>query len=61
MVFIEMFLCFVLQMMYLIFLMAYSYMILFEFRPEMRILEMIVLIWMGTFLIEEVREVRAVL
>ena len=44
-------------MMYLLFLGTYSYMILFEFRPEIRPLEIVVLLWMGTFIIEELREV----
>ena len=49
-----------LQIMYFVFLFLYSWMILFEFRPAIRPLEYIVLLWMCTFLLEELREVRQV-
>ena len=49
-----------LQCMYLAFLLLYSYVILFDFRPTMRWTESVMIGWMLTMLLEEIREVPAI-
>lgn len=44
--------------MYIVFLCLYSYMILFDFKPQITVLEIVLMGWIGTLLCEEIREVR---
>ena len=41
----------------MVFLAYYSYVILFAFRPTITVAEWIVIVWIGTLLVEEIREV----
>ena len=43
--------------MYFVFLAYYSYVILFAFRPTITVAEWIVIVWIATMLVEEVRQV----
>jgi len=48
---------FLFQLMYFVFLAYYSYVILFAFRPTITVAEWIVIVWIATMLVEEVRQV----
>jgi hypothetical protein len=45
------------QMMYVVFVVLYCYMLLFSFQLSITTIEWVVLAWMATLLVEEIREV----
>ncbi len=47
------------QIFYICFLLLYSYVILFDFHLSISVAEWALIGWIGTMMVEEVREVRA--